>query len=101
MKSKPTEKPAMEKCDERPGAITQERSMALPSPITDRAWELFNEKRCGLHYVAQKMREIEIERGTLLGAITKTLEENAHLADGENCTLIDIKRAAARVGCKS
>jgi hypothetical protein len=26
-------------------------------------------------------------------AITKTLNENGHLADGENCTLIDLKRA--------
>lgn len=29
----------------------------------------------------------------LESAITKTLDENGHLADGENCTLIDLKRA--------
>lgn len=33
----------------------------------------------------------EIER--LRDAIIETLEENLHLADGENCTLIRLKRA--------
>lgn len=31
----------------------------------------------------------------LLAACIKTIEENLHLADGENCTLIDLKRAIA------
>jgi len=39
--------------------------------------------------VAQsKIRIIELET-----AIVKTLNENRHLADGEDCTLIDLKRA--------
>lgn len=29
----------------------------------------------------------------LHGAIEKTLEDNGHLADGDDCTLIDLKRA--------
>jgi len=29
----------------------------------------------------------------LHGAIEKTLADNGHLADGDNCTLIDLKRA--------
>jgi hypothetical protein len=29
----------------------------------------------------------------LHGAIEKTLLDNGHLADGDNCTLIDLKRA--------
>lgn len=29
----------------------------------------------------------------LEGAIRRCLEENAHLADGDNCTLIDLKQA--------
>lgn len=33
----------------------------------------------------------EIER--LRGAIQQTLYENGHLADGDNCTLISLKRA--------
>lgn len=32
---------------------------------------------------------------TMLYAIRKTLEENGHLADGDNCTLIHLKRAIA------
>jgi hypothetical protein len=32
-----------------------------------------------------------IER--LVSAIEKTLDENGHLADGDNCTLINLKRA--------
>lgn len=33
------------------------------------------------------------ERDLLLEAIQKTIKENAHLADGEDCTLIHLKRA--------
>lgn len=33
----------------------------------------------------------EVER--LRGGIRKTLDENGHLADGDNCTLIYLKRA--------
>jgi hypothetical protein len=33
----------------------------------------------------------EIER--LESAIRETIEDNLHLADGENCTLINLKRA--------
>ena len=35
------------------------------------------------------------ENETLRQAIRETLEENAHLADGDVCTLIKLKRAAA------
>ena len=34
---------------------------------------------------AERMEELD-------AAIRKTLSENAHLADGDNCTLIDLKR---------
>jgi len=73
-------------------------SAAVPgsvSPVTDRTWELHNLGRRGLHYVENKMREIEIEKNVLLEAITATLEENRHLADGDNCTLIRLKRAVS------
>lgn len=63
------------------------------SPVTNRTWELHNRGKCGLHYIAHKMREIEIEKNALLEAITATLEENRHLADGDDCTLIRLKRA--------
>lgn len=32
----------------------------------------------------------------LLEAAVRTIEENLHLADGENCTLIHLKRAIAK-----
>ena len=37
--------------------------------------------------------EITKQRDELLAAIQTTLEENGHLADGDECTLIALKRA--------
>lgn len=45
----------------------------------------------GVADYALRRRDAEIER--LRHAIQKTLDENGHLADGENCTLIRLKRA--------
>lgn len=42
-----------------------------------------------------KRKQLEKQRDELLAAIEKTLIENGHLADGDNCTLIDLKRAIA------
>ena len=41
-------------------------------------------------------RELEGELAALRDAVAQTLRENAHLADGENCTLIRLKRALAK-----
>lgn len=41
---------------------------------------------------AQQERE-----NRLVAAITKTLEENAHLADGDVCTLSELKKALASI----
>lgn len=38
------------------------------------------------------------QRDELLAAIETTLDENGHLADGDNCTLIALKRALEKVG---
>ena len=38
-------------------------------------------------------RRLERERNRLRAAIKETLRDNAHLADGDNCTLIKLKRA--------
>ena len=35
------------------------------------------------------------EREALLGAANKTIADNLHLADGEDCTLYDLKQAIA------
>ena len=37
------------------------------------------------------------QHGELLAAIEQTLDENGHLADGENCTLIVLKKALVKV----
>ena len=41
-------------------------------------------------------RELEGELAALRDAVAQTLRENAHLADGDNCTLIRLKRALAK-----
>jgi hypothetical protein len=38
------------------------------------------------------------QRDELIDAIQITLDENGHLADGDNCTLIALKRALEKVG---
>lgn len=38
------------------------------------------------------------QRDALVAAIQQTLDENGHLADGDNCTLIVLKRALESVG---
>lgn len=43
----------------------------------------------------KKLAEVNTE---LLAAITKTVEENLHLADGDNCTLIDLVRVLDKNG---
>lgn len=35
----------------------------------------------------------------LRASIRQTLDDNRHLADGTNCTLIELKRALERSGC--
>jgi hypothetical protein len=39
---------------------------------------------------------LERELAELRDAVAQTLRENMHLADGENCTLIRLKRALAK-----
>lgn len=48
-----------------------------------------------LHRAAETLKQ---QRDELLAAIEATLNENGHLADGDNCTLIALKRALAKVG---
>jgi hypothetical protein len=48
--------------------------------------------------LAVENEELRQQRDELLAACEKTISENQHLADGDDCTLIDIKRAVE--GCK-
>ena len=46
---------------------------------------------------AEMIADLLRQRDALLQAATQTVEENLHLADGENCTLIHIKRGIEAV----
>ena len=43
--------------------------------------------------MTEHSRKLERERNKYKNAILSCLEENLHLADGEDCTLITLKRA--------
>ena len=46
---------------------------------------------------AKSFADLRLQRDALLQAATQTVEENLHLADGENCTLIHNKRGIEAV----
>jgi hypothetical protein len=45
------------------------------------------------HAAAARLEVLEGEVERLMGAISKTVDENGHLADGDNCTLRRLTRA--------
>jgi hypothetical protein len=47
---------------------------------------------------AAELRRLHESNEELLAAITKTVEKNLHLADGDNCTLIDLVRVLEKHG---
>ncbi len=49
---------------------------------------------------AIELRRLHEVTAELLTAITKTVEANLHLADGDNCTLIDLVRVLEANGVK-
>ncbi len=53
------------------------------------------ELEASLEHTAGYLGAVLEENERLRNAIIKTIEENRHLADGENCTLIHLKRAIA------
>jgi uncharacterized protein YhaN len=46
-----------------------------------------------MHDVYRGIEAMEAERDKFRSAIQKTIDKNGHLADGDNCTLIELKRA--------
>lgn len=50
-------------------------------------------KTIGGHNIKPVLAQAADEIERLRAAVMRTLEENRHLADGENCTLIHLKRA--------
>lgn len=51
------------------------------------------EPLCFVSVASYALRRRDAEIAMLRLAIQKTLDENGHLADGDNCTLIRLKRA--------
>lgn len=68
--------------------IADLRSRINPAYATQRGTESYERRLCA---EAMESQAAEIER--LRAAIVQTLNENGHLADGDNCTLIALKRA--------
>ena len=52
--------------------------------------ELYREQR---EYLSKELEKVKAERDKYRDAILSCLEENRHLADGDQCTLIGLKRA--------
>ena len=50
------------------------------------------------HMIDLAREPLQAKIDSLLQAIRQTLDENGHLADGENCTLIVLKRALREIG---
>ncbi len=48
--------------------------------------------------LANLVEKLHDQNMILLQAIRQTLDQNGHLADGDNCTLILLKRALQKVG---
>lgn len=61
---------------------------------TQRAARLLTMSNAQLIMHAQDLTK---QRDELLAAAERTLDENGHLADGDNCTLIILKTAVARL----
>jgi hypothetical protein len=47
--------------------------------------------------LADVSRMMELQRNELIRAIKQTLKNNMHLADGDDCTLIDLKNAIKKI----
>ena len=80
-----------EPCD--PTVGTGDSSEDLVTQLKDEADLCLNEHASD---VAELLNKAATEICRLRQAITQTLDENAHLADGENCTLIVLKRAMSQ-----
>ena len=63
------------------------KSIALDKYGTDAQYGM----ACAAWLACERIKNTEIDR--LRTAIQTTLDENGHLADGEDCALIELKRA--------
>ena len=75
--------------------ITEKYERYLQQPDCYECGHTLTEVRPGKHQCDWCV--LERENQQLKTAILKTLEENGHLADGDNCTLISLKQAIGAV----
>ena len=67
---------------ERGGCSTAPLGSA--SPVTDDAWDAYNRKACGLHYIAHKMREMEVRLIAAQDALSKIINQQP-CCEGGGC----------------
>lgn len=80
---------------------TPEESAAMAEKAGLRSWDnrkniTLDQRTARLIDLAREPLQAKID--ALMQAIRQTLDENGHLADGENCTLIVLKRALREIG---
>lgn len=76
--------------------MTESRVFSTISNVMILYWTDSKEYYEELHRQLEPLaRELERENNKLRAAIKQTLDENGHLADGDNCTLILLKQAIA------
>ena len=59
--------------------------------------QLIRDMQARNHQLEQGNATLSEQKDKLVGAIQKTISKNLHLADGDNCTLIDLKTALAEL----
>ena len=81
-------------------ATTHDLSL-LESEENDIRWAANEDAEQERIRLINQVTQLITENLRLKKAIRETLDDNLHLADGENCTLIKLKRAAAMPNEKS
>lgn len=81
-------------------ATTHDLSL-LESEENDIRWAANEDAEQERIRLINQVTQLITENLRLKKAIRETLDDNLHLADGENCTLIKLKRAAAMPNIRS
>ena len=76
------------------------RSRINPAYAITPGTESYDRRLCAeaLESLLDEVARLRTQRDDILAAARRTLDENGHLADGEICTLIVLKRAVETLG---
>jgi len=76
------------------------RSRINPAYAITPGTESYERRLCAeaLESLLDEVARLRTQRDDILAAARRTLDENGHLADGEICTLIVLKRAVETLG---